>query len=371
MRFAVFAALSLAVFAADASAQRFDTADGPVQVEQVAGPFASPWGIAFLPDGGLLVTERGGAVRLVRDGRISAPLAGAPQVWSRGQGGMLDVAVSPDFADDRLIYLTYSEPADGGARTTLSTARLETGAVPRLTDLQPIFRQQPAFRATRHFGSRIVFDGDGHVFVTLGDRANRALAQTLDNHVGKVVRLRRDGSIPADNPFVGRAGARPEIWSYGHRNAQGAALRPSDGAYFTISHGAAGGDEVNKPLAGANYGWPEISYGTEYSGAPFPAAARADVVPPLHYWDPSIAPSGAAFYDGDLFPGWRGDLFVGALRGRHIARLEMRGDRVVGEEILFEDAFGRIRDVRSGPDGALWFAVDDARGAVYRVVPAR
>jgi len=206
--------------------------------------------------------------------------------------------------------------------------------------------------------------------VTLGDRANRDLAQTLDNHIGKVVRLRRDGSVPADNPFVDRSDALPEIWSYGHRNAQGAALRPSDGAYFTISHGAAGGDEVNRPLAGANYGWPDVSFGTEYSGAPFPAATRADVVPPLHYWDPSIAPSGAAFYDGALFPAWRGDRFVGALRGRHIARLEMQGDRVVGEETLFEDAFGRVRDVRNGPDGALWFAVDDDRGAIYRVVPA-
>ncbi|MEM6492261.1 MAG: PQQ-dependent sugar dehydrogenase, partial [Pseudomonadota bacterium] len=362
----------LAAGAAAADAQRFDTEDGPVLVEAVAGPFDEPWGFAFLPEpGAMLVTEIGGDLRLVRDGRISAPLAGVPRVVARGQGGLLDVAVAPDFAETQTIYLTYSEPADGGARTALATARLETGATPRLTDLRVVFRQQPAFPTTRHFGSRIVFDSAGHVFVTLGDRARREIVPRLDNHLGKVVRLNRDGSVPADNPFVGRRDALPEIYSFGHRNAQGAALRPSDGAYFTISHGAAGGDEVNRPIAGANFGWPEVSYGRNYSGAPFPAASRADVIEPLYYWDPSIAPSGAAFYDGDLFPAWRGDLFVGALRGQHIARLELDGDRIVGEERLFEFAFGRVRDVRSGPDGALWFAIDDANGFVYRVTPAR
>ncbi len=352
----------------------FNTSAGPVMVERMAGPFDHPWAIALLPEpGAYLVTEREGALRVVRNGRVSPPVKGVPEVRASGQGGLLDVALDPEYAANKRIFLSYSEPeASWRARTALAsgTLRLSDGA-PRLENVRVIFRQQPAVSGGRHFGSRIVFANDGTLFLTLGDRGNRDRVQDLSNHFGKIIRINRDGSVPTDNPFVGRANVRPEIWSYGHRNPQGAAKRPSDGAYFTISHGAAGGDEVNRPQAGKNFGWPEVSYGTHYSGREFPAATRSDVVPPLHYWDPSIAPSGAMFYDGNLFPAWKGNLFVGALRGRLIARLTVTGDTVREAERLLEDRFGRIRDVRSGPDGAIWFATDDSEGAVWRIIPAR
>ena len=351
----------------------FDTSAGKVMVERVAGPFDHPWAFAFLPtDGHLLVTERSGALRFVQHGTISDPIIGVPRVYARGQGGLLDVALSPDFEDTRRIYLTYSEPVAGGlSRTALATAILDTrSSPPALRDFAAIFRQYPALNTTRHYGSRIIFGDDDKLYVTLGDRANRDRVQDLGNHLGKVVRLNRDGSVPSDNPFVGRNDALPEIYSFGHRNAQGAAKRPADGAYFTVSHGAAGGDEVNRPQPGLNYGWPEVSYGRHYSGRRFPASTRADVEPPLHYWDPSIAPSGAVFYAGDRFPQWQGDLFVGALKYQLIVRLESDGDRLVEAERLFEDEFGRVRDVRVSADGDLWFAIDDDRGYLYRVTPA-
>lgn len=351
----------------------FETAVGPVMVETMAGPLDHPWAFVFLPNSDkILVTERDGSLRLVEAGRISAPLPGVPEVRARGQGGLLDVALDPDFAQNARIYLTYSEPADGGlARTALASARLtDLDGQPRLEEVEVLFRQEPPLRGGRHFGSRIVFGEDGKLYVTLGDRGERDRVQDLSNHIGKVIRLERDGSVPPDNPFVGRNDVRPEIWSYGHRNAQAAAKRPADGAYFTISHGAAGGDEVNRPEAGKNFGWPEVSYGRHYSGGQFPAATRPDVVPPLYYWDPSIAPSGAAFYDGALFPEWQGNLFVGALRDRLISRLTVEGDQVAEAERLLPGEFGRIRDIRNGPDGALWFATDASDGALYRIVPA-
>jgi glucose/arabinose dehydrogenase len=370
------AALVAAIVAVPACAESsgtFETSAGKVRVERMAGPFEYPWAIAFLPEpGAFLVTEREGALRVVRDGRISKPVAGVPKVRAQGQGGMLDVALDPDYGRNGRIYLTYSEPADGGrGRTALATGTLRLGDAPRLESVRVIFRQQPALHGGRHFGSRIVFSDDGKLYLTLGDRGNRDRVQDLSNHLGKTIRLNPDGSVPDDNPFVGRSGARPEIWSYGHRNPQGAAKRPSDGAYFTVSHGAAGGDEVNRPQPGKNYGWPEVSYGTHYSGREFSASSRADVEPPLLYWDPSIAPSGAAFYEGELFPAWRGNLFVGALRARHIARLDVNGDRVTEAERLLPGEFGRIRDIRVGPKGALWFAVDSRDGGVYQIVPAR
>jgi len=352
-----FAAILVATLWAAAPADAevsgpFKTSAGPVQVERMAGPFDHPWAIAFLPEpGAFLVTERSGTLRVVRNGRISAPVRGVPPVLARGQGGLLDVVLDPDYVRTSRIFLTFSEPVQGGrrGRTALATGLFrDDGGTPQLEDVEVIFRQEPA----------------------LGDRGSRDNVQDLGNHLGKVIRLNLDGSVPSDNPFVGQAGVRPEIWSYGHRNPQGAAKRPSDGAYFTISHGAAGGDEVNRPKPGKNFGWPEVSYGTHYSGRPFPASTRADVEPPLHYWDPSIAPSGAAFYDGDLFPEWKGDLFVGALRYELISRLDVDGDRVSEAERLFEDEFGRVRDVRVGPEGALWFAIDDDRGAIYRIMPA-
>lgn len=368
----LLAALGALFLAHPAGAQihgPFESSAGPIQVERMAGPFRHPWSIAFLPDGGYLVTERPGRLRLVRDGVISAPIAGTPEVWARGQGGLLDVAIDPDFARNARIFLTYAAPAEGGrSQTALARATLVDDV--RLENYEVIFRQEPAFGTQRHYGSRIVFDPAGRIYLTLGDRAQRPLAQKLDNHIGKVLRLNRDGTVPADNPFVGRADAKPEIWSYGHRNAQGAAIRAADGAYFTISHGARGGDEVNRPEAGKNYGWPEISYGTHYSGRDFSGASASGMEQPLHYWDPSIAPSGAVIYEGDLFPDWKGDLFVGALKFALISRLSLDGDRVREEERLLQGRFGRVRDVRVGPDGAIWFATDTPSGAVYRITPA-
>lgn len=371
--FVLVVCVAVAVERAEA-AERFETDAGPVQVERVAGPLEYPWAIAFLPEpDGFLVTEVGGTLRVVRGGHVSTAVEGVPAVVAQGQGGLLDVALHPDFARNNRIYLTYSEPAGDGdlARTVVATGILHAdGNHPRLDRVEVLFRQDPPRASSRHFGSRMVFGDDGKLYVTLGDRAARDKVQDLGNHLGKVIRLNLDGSVPRDNPFVGRAGARPEIWSYGHRNSQGFAKRLSDGAMFTVSHGASGGDEVNRLKRGANYGWPEVSYGTFYSGDKFDASVRADVEPPLHYWDPSIAPSGAAVYEADLFPEWKGNLFVGALGDAMIVRLKLDDDRAVEAEQLFEGAFGRIRDVRVGPNGALWFATDESDGGVYRIVPA-
>ena len=258
------------------------------------------------------------------------------------------------------------------ARTALATGILQfDGSKPKLEMVKVIFRQEPPSTGGRHFGSRIVFNKSGMLFLTLGDRGNRLRVQKLSNHFGKVIRINRDGSIPKDNPFVGVPGALPEIWSFGHRNPQGATIRQSDDAYFTISHGAAGGDEVNLSQPGKNFGWPEVSYGTHYSGQSFPNAQRPDVVSPLYYWDPSIAPSGAAFYYGNLFPAWKGDLLVGALRGRMISRVRISNGLASEEERLLGEKFGRIRDVRVAPDSSIWFSTDNEVGAIYRISPAR
>lgn len=367
--------LAAALAPAPLLAQVFDSSAGPLRVEKVADGFENPWALGFLPDGRLLVTERPGRLMLVANGEATA-VAGLPEIEEVGQGGLLDVAVSEDFAESGLIFFTYAETVPGeGARTAAARARLLLDGAPRLEDVEVIFRMAPVVSGGRHFGSRIVLADDGTLFVTAGDRGKGDPAQDLQSHIGKTLRINRDGSVPADNPFSPegpRAGeGLPEIWSYGHRNPQGAAKRPGDGAYWTIEHGARGGDEVNRPQAGRNYGWPAISYGTHYSGAKIGVGTEApEMEQPVYYWDPSIAPSGAAFYDGDLFPEWRDDLFVGALKFQLIVRLDMEGDKVVGEERLFEDAFGRVRDVRSGPDGALWFLIDDDPGGVYRVTPA-
>jgi aldose sugar dehydrogenase len=350
-----------------------------VKVETYAKGLVHPWALAVLPDGRLLVTERPGRMRLVgKDGRLSPPLGNVPPVWVVGQGGLLDVAVAPDFASSKLVYFSYSEPREsGGSATTVARAMLALdGEGGQLDDVQTIFRQQPVGFGGLHFGSRLTFASDGSLFVTLGERGQRDRAQDLSTHYGKVVRLRPDGSVPSDNPFMSKGGvstggARPENWSYGHRNAQAAALHPATGRLWTIEHGARGGDELNIPLAGRNYGWPVITYGRDYSGARIgEGTAKAGMEQPLYYWDPSIAPSGMAFYTGDLFPEWKGSLFVGALRGQALHRLVLDGDRVVGEEVLLKDRGERIRDVRAGPDGALWLVTDDRQGLVLRVVPA-
>ncbi len=367
-----FLAVALAPALAEQTRAPLPTTTQAYKVKTFARGLEYPWGLAFLPDGRLLATERPGRMRLIgKDGRLSPPIGGVPAVQVRGQGGLLDVALDPDFAASRLVYISYAEPRQGGgSATTVARGRLTEEDGARLEDVEVIFRQQPAGQSGIHFGSRLVFARDGNLFVTLGERGERAKAQDLTTHYGKVVRIRPDGTVPDDNPFVGRNDARPEIWSYGHRNIQAAALHPATGKLWTIEHAARGGDELNIPLAGRNHGWPVITYGRDYSGAKIgEGTAKEGMEQPVYYWDPSIAPSGMAFYTADLLPAWKGNLFVGALRGQALHRLVLDGERVVGEEVLLADLGERIRDVRAGPDGALWLLTDSPRGRVLRVVP--
>jgi aldose sugar dehydrogenase len=359
--------LSFAALHADgAAAQELKTDRVTVRVATVATGLEHPWGMAFLPDQRLLVTERPGRMRIVEaDGRLSAPLAGVPPVYARGQGGLLDVALAPRFADNRLVYFSYSEPGPEGAGTAIARGRLGPD---RLDAVEVIFRQVPKASGGLHFGSRLVFAPDGRLFVTLGERGQDARAQDLDVHLGKLIRIEADGSVPSDNPFVGKAGVRPEIWSYGHRNIQGAALHPATGGLWIHEHGARGGDEINVPAAGRNYGWPVISYGVHYSGAKIGEGTRKPgMEQPIHYWDPSIAPSGMAFYTGDRFPEWRGSLFVGSLKFPLLVRVEVDGARIVREERL--DLGDAIRDVRQGPDGLVYLLTNARNGRVIRLEP--
>ena len=348
------------------------TEAGSVKLTEVASGLQNPWSLAFLPDGRMLVTERAGRLRIVgRYGSVSAPIAGVPEVHARGQGGLLDVALSPNFADDKLIVFSYAEPTAGGARTAVARARLDADGL-RLEEVRRIFAQNEDPSGNHHWGSRLVFAPDGTLFITLGDRFHsRERAQALDSHLGKVVRIAIDGSVPADNPLAGRSDARPEIWSWGHRNVQGAALHPQTGELWTHEHGPQGGDEINRTRAGLNYGWPEVTYGREYvTGRKIGAGeAREGVEPPVLQFTPSIAPSGMAFYTGDVFPQWKGNLFVGALKFQLVARVVLEGDRVVHEERLFAELGRRIRDVRQGPDGHLWL-VDETEGRILRLDPA-
>lgn len=346
----------------------------------VASGLERPWGLAFLPAVGaepaqMLVTEKAGRLRRVSmDGKLGEAIAGVPEVDARGQGGLLDVAVDPKFSENRRIYLSYAEPGTGAEAGRNSTAvlraRLDGN---RLADAKVIFRQQPKVASNHHFGSRLVFDRAGHLFVTLGDRySRRDDAQTLDNHHGKVVRITVDGEVPADNPYRGAgapAGALPQTWSYGHRNLQGAALHPSTGELWAHEHGPQGGDELNAVDAGKNHGWPVITYGREYvTGLRIgEGSTRADVVPPLTHWVPSIAPSGLAFVTSERYPGWRGNALVGALKGQMLVRLELDGRRVVKEERLLQSLGERIRDVRQGPDGWVYLLTDAADGKLIRL----
>jgi len=343
--------------------------EAPIRVTTVARGLEHPWGLEFLPDGRMLVTERPGRLRIVdAAGTISPPLAGVPAVFAVGQGGLLDVAISPDFATDRLVYLSFAEPGDGGAGTAVARGRLgEAG----LENVQVVWRQVPKVGGGNHFGSRLVFARDGTLFVTTGDRYNfRDKAQDLSTTLGKVIRIRPDGSIPADNPFVGRAGARAEIWSYGHRNVQAAALDPRTGALWTVEHGARGGDELNRPQRGKNYGWPVVTYGVDYSGASIgEGTAKDGMEPPVYYWDPVIAPSGALFYTGAAFPAWKDSLFVGSLNPGLLVRLVLEDGHVRREERLLADLRQRIRDVRQGPDGMLYLLTDSPDGQVLRTTP--
>lgn len=338
-------------------------------VETIASGLENPWGLQFLPDGSMLVTERPGRLRIVRNGVLSEPVANVPDVVAQKQGGLLDVALHPDFANNRLIYLSFSEARDGGNGTSLASARLSDDGK-ALENIKTIFRQMPAIDSTAHFGGRIAFAPDGNLFLTLGDRySERDSAQDLATHLGKIVRLTPEGKPAPANPFIGKEGALPEIWSFGHRNPQGAAIEPSTGLLWTVEHGARGGDEINRPEAGKNYGWPVITYGRDYSGAKIgEGTAKEGMEQPLHYWDPSIAPSGLTFYTGAKYPDWQGDLLVGALAGAKLVRLDIEDGKVVGEEAMLEDLGERIRDVRVGSDGEVYLLTDDAEGRILRLL---
>jgi len=346
-----------------------DPIAGVVTVEPVATGLVHPWAIEFMPDGRMLVTERPGRLRIVTaDGSVSAPLSGVPTVHAQGQGGLLDVALDPDFATTRLVYLSYSEPGEGGVGTAAARGRLtETG----LVDVQVIYRQRPKLEGNGHFGSRLVFTRDGKLFITQGDRQSyRERAQDLTQGMGKIVRVNADGSVPPDNPFVGHSNAQPEIWSYGHRNLQGATLHPESGALWTVEHGARGGDELNHPEPGRNYGWPVITYGRDYSGLPIgEGTAREGMEQPVYFWDPVIAPSGMTFYTGTRYAGWQGSLLIGSLNPGGLVRLTLQNGRVTGEERYLSEIRERIRDVTQGPDGYVYVVTDSPNGRVLRVVP--
>ena len=367
--------LSLLPAACVAENRTIDTEAGKIRVETLASGLDHPWGMAFLPDGRMLVTERAGDLRLLTpDGTLSGPLAGVPEVWAKGQGGLLDVALDPAFAENSLVYLSYAEPGDDGAGTAVARGRLtDTG----LEDVKVIFRQTPKVSGGRHFGGRLEFAPDGTLFATLGDRGEDELAQDLSNHIGTIVRINPDGSVPEDNPFIGQKDAQPEIWSYGHRNVQGAAIHPGTGKLWETEFGPRGGDELNIAAPGVNYGWPVVSWGSQYSGAKIPdPPTRPEFAPAVRQWTPVISPSGTAFYTGEPVPGWTaatipawtGSLLISGLSSQGIVRLSLDGETVTAEERIPLDA--RIRNVAQGPDGSVYVLTDEGNGKVLRLTPA-
>ena len=353
-----------------AAAQNYRSDEHSFRVVKVVEGFEQPWSLAFLPDGRMLVTEKAGRLRIVSQGKLDPkPVEGLPEVTVHGQGGLHDVVLHPEFSKNSLIYLAYAARGSDGAGAELARGRL---AGHRLEDVQVLFRQSPKGRAGQHFGGRIVFDRQGFVYLTLGDRGEKDRAQRPDDHAGSVIRLHDDGRVPKDNPFNGKQGWKPEKFTLGNRNMQGAAVHPQTGALWTHEHGPQGGDEVNVMSAGANYGWPVITYGVNYGiGTKIGEGTRKEgMAQPLHYWVPSIAPSGMAFYTGDKFARWKGDLFVGALRDQILVRLKLDGEKVVKEERLLKGVLGRIRDVRAGPDGLIYLLTDEAQGVLARLEPA-
>ena len=344
-------------------------AEHSFRVTTIADGLDHPWGMAFLDDSRILVTERSGELRLIENGVLNVtPVVGLPTIVAKGQGGLLDVVLHPDYRQNGWIYFSYVATGKGGIGTEVGRARLEGM---RLEQWQTLFRMEPKSGGGRHFGSRLIFDRDGYLFITLGDRGDRPRAQQLDDHGGTVIRLHADGSVPADNPFVGVKGVRPEIFSYGHRNPQGIAFHPASGELWLHEHGPQGGDELNWVRPGRNYGWPVITYGVNYGiGTRIGEGThKAGMEQPLHYWIPSIAPSGMAFYTGDRFPGWKGDLFIGSLKFQYLVRLKLDGQKVVREEPLLKGEYGRIRDVRDGPDGYIYLLTDAPNGKLLRLEP--
>ena len=341
----------------------------------LARGLAHPWAVEPLPGGDLLVTERPGRMRVVSaTGTLGAPIAGLPEVMARGQGGLLDVVLSPAFATDRTIFWSYSEPREGGNATSVARGVLSAD-MRRVDNVRVVFQAMPTYDGRMHFGSRLAFGPDGMLYITLGERSDLAVrpqAQHMDSHMGKTIRIRPDGTVPPDNPFAGRSDARPEIWSLGHRNVQASAF-DAQGRFWIVDHGPKGGDEVNLVEKGKNYGWPVVTFGEEYSGAAIAnsVTTRSGFVDPVYYWDPVIAPSGAQFYTGAAFPAWRGSLFIGALGQERLVRLTMTDDRVTGEEHLLTDRGQRIRDVRQGADGALYIVTDEDNGELWKIVPRR
>jgi glucose/arabinose dehydrogenase len=340
------------------------TEAGPIKIETVADRLDHPWGLAFLPDGQILVTERSGALKLVsKDGAVSKPLLGVPEVVAQGHGGLLDVAIDPGFASNRLVYLTYSEPGDGGASTAVARGKLGDNG---LDDVAVIFRQEPKVKGGNHFGARLAFAPDGTLFVTLGERFQFEPAEYLTNDLGKIVRINPDGSIPKDNPFAGRKDARPEIWSYGHRNPQGAAIHPETGKLWESEFGPMGGDEINIPKAGANYGWPVVSWGSHYDGRKIPEpTTQPEFADAIYHWNPVISPSGMTFYTADAIPAWKGNILIGGLSSQAIVRLTLDGETVTAEERIPMGA--RIRDVQQAPDGSVFALTDKDDGKILRL----
>jgi len=378
--FLMLVAMLLVARVAPAASEQFPSSAGSLTVETVAGGLVHPWALAFLPDGNMLVTERPGRMRIVtRGGRLSPPLAGVPKVYVASQAGLQDVILANDFANSRNIFFCYVEPYRGGGRIAVAHARLlegkrlVDGTPPRLIAVKTIFLQRGPAGHGYNIGCRIVQARDGNLFVTLGDHFTAELAQQLDNHIGKIVRIKPDGGAPPDNPFVGKKGALPEIWAYGVRNPEALAINPADGKLWAQEHGPKGGDEINIIEKGGNYGWPVVSFGVNYDGSPVGQGKQhhAGMVDPVWHWTPSIAPSGMTFYTGDLFPGWKGSLFNGALKFMLLSRLMLDGDKVVKEERMLQGLHERIRDVRQGPDGALYLLTDAAAGRILRVAPAK